>query len=140
MRLFLFLFITIPIVELYILIAVGKRIGAVETIALVLATAVLGLALLKRQGYKAMLDAQTKMAQGTLPAKELVDGVFLAVGGALLLTPGFVTDALGFCCLMPGLRHGLVYWLVKRLRPVNVPSQTKSSTGRTIEGQFDRED
>ena len=169
MRLFLLLFIGVPLLEIYVLIAVGKRIGGLETVALIVATALLGIALLKQQGYKAMANAQLKMQQGTLPATEMVDGIFLAVGGALLLTPGFVTDAIGFACLIPGLRHGLIFWLVKRLQPTmmagfhSYSSSSANNAGRThnhhaqnahidrsrgengaghntIEGQFHRED
>ncbi len=141
MPLFLLFFIAVPLIEIFVLVQVGDEIGALNTVILVVLTAMLGLALLRRQGVKALQDAQRKMAEGTLPAKELVEGVFLAVGGALLLTPGFVTDALGFCCLIPGLRHFLVAGLIKRLRIVQTPvSGSESKDGHTIEGQFDRED
>ncbi len=141
MPLFLLFFIAVPLIEIFVLVQVGEEIGALNTVILVVATAMLGLALLRRQGVKALQDAQRKMAEGTLPAKELVEGVFLAVGGALLLTPGFVTDALGFCCLIPGLRHFFVAGLIKRLRVVQTPARgPQSKSGRTIEGQFDRED
>ncbi len=155
MRLFLLLFIGIPLIEIYVLIAVGKRIGGLETVALIVATAVIGIALLKQQGYKAMTDAQLKMQQGALPAKEMADGVFLAIGGALLLTPGFVTDAIGFACLVPGLRHGLVLWFVRRVQPTVMSNFSvhrggdghgdshidRSNTKHNIiEGQFHRDD
>src|SRR5690606_19661020 len=99
------LFVLTPIVEMWVLIKVGGVIGALPTIGLVLLTAVIGLALLRMQGFATLLRARQKMEEGQLPAKELVEGIFLAVGGALLLTPGFVTDALGFACLLPGTRH-----------------------------------
>lgn len=151
MPLFLLFFIVVPLVEIFILIQVGKQIGGLVTVALVIATAVIGLALLKKQGFQTMASARQKLEQGTIPAREMVDGIFLAVGGALLLTPGFVTDALGFCCLVPGLRQALLGSVIKHLKPsiqVNTyhtqvdPSQSRreQDKGRTIEGQYDRED
>ncbi len=91
----LLLFMLIPIVEMWILIEVGGWIGALPTIGLVVLTATIGLSLLKQQGLSTLLRARRKMDEGAIPASELVSGVMIAVGGALLLTPGFVTDALG---------------------------------------------
>jgi UPF0716 protein FxsA len=105
---FLLLFILIPVCEMWLLIKVGSHIGALPTIGLVLLTAMIGLALLRQQGFATLLRANQKMEAGQLPAQEIVDGLFLAVGGALLLTPGFFTDAIGFVCLIPGLRRLLL--------------------------------
>lgn len=110
---FLLLFILIPILEMWLLIQVGSHIGALATIGLVLLTAMIGLALLRQQGFATLLRANQKMEAGQLPAQEIVDGLFLAVGGALLLTPGFFTDAIGFICLIPGLRKLLLGRLVQ---------------------------
>lgn len=107
----LFLFVLVPVAEIWILIEVGSRIGPLPTVALILLTASIGLALLRRQGLATLMSARRKMDQGALPASELVNGVMIAVGGALLLTPGFVTDAIGFSLLLPGSRH----WLLRRL-------------------------
>lgn len=95
-------------------------IGPAPTVALILLTAILGAALLRFQGRLTLIQAQTKLAQGTMPMKELVAGLFLAVGGALLLTPGFITDAVGFSCLIPGLRQLIIAW---GLRHLKVPGQ-----------------
>jgi UPF0716 protein FxsA len=110
---FLLLFILIPILEMWLLIQVGSHIGALATIGLVLLTAMIGLALLRQQGFATLLRANQKMEAGQLPAQEIIDGLFLAVGGALLLTPGFFTDAIGFICLIPGLRKLLLGRLVQ---------------------------
>lgn len=114
MRFGLLLFITIPIVEMYILILVGGQIGALPTIALVVLTATIGLALFRREGFATLHRLQTKLNQGEIPGRELLEGVMLLIGGALLLTPGFVTDAIGFVCLLPGLRQPLAEWLIRR--------------------------
>ncbi|NRA42134.1 MAG: FxsA family protein [Pseudomonadales bacterium] len=114
MRLLLPLFIGVPIVEMLILIQVGGLIGALPTIGLVLLTAVIGLHLLRQQGLSTLMRAKQKMADGQLPAEEVVTGLLLAVGGALLLTPGFFTDTLGFLCLLPGPRQLLVKSLISK--------------------------
>lgn len=115
MGVFLFLFIVMPIVEMTILIKVGTAIGALNTVGLVLLTAVIGAALLRHQGLSTLLKANQRLNSGELPAQEVAEGLILAVGGALLLTPGFVTDAVGFCCLLPGSRHWLAGQALKRM-------------------------
>jgi UPF0716 protein FxsA len=112
----LFLFFLIPVVEMWILIEVGSRIGALPTIALVVLTASIGLSLLKRQGLATILSARRKIDQGAIPASELVNGVMIAVGGALLLTPGFVTDTFGFLLLIPQTRQWVLFRLIDRYR------------------------
>lgn len=115
MGVFLFLFIVMPIVEMTILIKVGTVIGALNTVGLVLLTAVIGAALLRQQGLATLLKANQRLNSGELPAKEVAEGLILAVGGALLLTPGFVTDTIGFLCLIPGSRHWLAAQALKRM-------------------------
>ena len=125
----LLLFMLIPIVEMWILIEVGGWIGALPTIGLVVLTAMIGLSLLKQQGLSTLMRARRKMDEGAIPASELVSGVMIAVGGALLLTPGFVTDALGFALLIPQTRQWLLFKLIDRYRDKIV-----------IEGEFHRVD
>ena len=146
MRALLFVFILVPIVEMIVLIKVGGAIGALSTVALVFLTAAIGLALLRRQGPSTLARAQEKMQSGALPAKEMVEGIFLAVGGALLLTPGFITDALGFCCLIPGIRHVIIAWGISHIRFSNIQAASSyksgpsdSQHGNTIEGEYRRE-
>lgn len=157
MRFLLPLFIIIPIVEMWVLIEVGARIGALPTIALVFLTAAIGLALLRQQGLSTLLRADQRMAEGQLPAQEVLEGILLAVGGALLLTPGFITDAFGFACLLPPTRKLLVASLLKQAvvtarfgagQPGGHAHYHGSETVRrengvethTIEGEFRRED
>ncbi|MFL0804443.1 MAG: FxsA family protein [Agarilytica sp.] len=142
MRALLLLFVAVPVIEMFILIKVGGVIGAPATIAMVLLTAMAGLALLKRQGMSTIVHAQQKMDSGELPVNEIVEGVFLAVGGALLLTPGFVTDAIGFCCLLPGLRHLIIRQLIAVLKPhiVSYQASHQRDENHVIDGEFRRED
>ena len=102
------LFIIIPIIEITLLINVGQLIGAWYTIGLVLLSAFIGVNMLRYQGLATLGRAQQKMAQGEMPQQEMLEGLVLAVGGALLITPGFVTDIIGFCCLFPLTRIGFI--------------------------------
>lgn len=115
MPIVLFVFIIMPIAEMAVLIQVGTEIGVFNTIGLVLLTAVLGAWLLRQQGLATLLRANQRLNSGELPAKEVAEGLILAVGGVLLLTPGFITDAVGFLCLIPLSRHWLSAQALKRM-------------------------
>ncbi|MCB1646622.1 MAG: FxsA family protein [Pseudomonadales bacterium] len=144
MRILLPLFIALPILEMFILIRVGGIIGALPTIALVVLTATIGLWLLKREGLATLNRVQTRVSQGELPETELLEGIMLIVGGALLLTPGFVTDAIGFACLLPFLRQPIARWLVQRAIVIKTRGSGGGSQYRKethiIEGEFTEED
>ncbi|MBE02737.1 FxsA family protein [Marinobacter lutaoensis] len=133
MPVFLLLFIVLPIAEMAVLIKVGSLIGVLNTVALVLLTAVMGAWLLRQQGLATLLRANERLNSGELPAREVAEGLILAVGGALLLTPGFITDAAGFLCLLPGTRHWLAARALKRLR---VSGQTRAFYFRAGGGPF----
>ena len=141
MKYFLPSFIVLPILEMYILIEVGSFIGAFNTIGLVLLTALLGLILLRVQGFQTLLNARNKLMQAELPAEELVIGIFLAVGGALLLTPGFVTDFIGFMCLLPFTRRFLISLIATNFFDVSRFSQQKEEKqGNWIEGEYKKDE
>ena len=110
----LFFFLT-PIVEMYLLIEVAGYIDAWPTIALVMLTAVVGVALLKRQGVATLTRGVQRMQQGQMPATEMAEGILLAVAGALLITPGFVTDFVGFMLLFPPSRIVIAKSLMSRV-------------------------
>jgi UPF0716 protein FxsA len=134
------LFVVVPIVELYLLIKIGAAIGALPTVALVILTAVLGAALLRQQGFATMRRLQASLERGEVPAVEMLEAVALLVGGLLLLTPGFVTDALGLACLLPLTRRAAIRALLTRvLRPPRNgwrPGETPGGgRGRIIEGE-----
>lgn len=114
---FLLIFILVPLLELVVLFKVGAQIGILWTLLLILATAVVGVTLLRQQGMEVLMRAGQKMHEGSLPAKELAEGFMLAVAGAMLLTPGFLTDALGFSLLVPAVRAALVGSVVNLIRP-----------------------
>ncbi len=114
--LFTILFFILPILEIYVLIKAGSSdlIGPVWTIALVVSTAVIGAFLLRQQGLSTLARLQGNLSKGKIPAQEIVEGVLLAVGGALLMTPGFITDTMGFLCLLPYTRKFLAKAIMKR--------------------------
>lgn len=158
------LFIIIPIVEIIILINVGEAIGAWYTVGLVLLSAFVGVNMLRIQGLSTLARAQQRMSQGDMPGQEMIEGIVLAVGGAMLITPGFVTDFLGFCCLIPFTRRLIVKQMLSRFtiiasgqagmnanEPANDPFPPESSPfkstkqevprqGEIIDGEYRRED
>jgi UPF0716 protein FxsA len=117
------LFILIPIIEITVLINVGQAIGTWYTVGLVLLSAFIGVNMLRYQGLSTLARAQQRISSGEMPAQEMVEGLVLAVGGALLITPGFVTDVIGFCCLIPVTRQAFVKGLVKRFKVVSMSKQ-----------------
>lgn len=146
MRILLIVFVVLPILEMWLLIEVGGVIGALPTIGLVFLTAFIGLGLLKIQSAATLISAREKLRANQLPAREIADGVFYAVGGALLLTPGFITDFIGFACLIPGIRTWIIQLLLRSIVRkghfhVYVSRPTKNSRGgseRIIDGDFKR--
>ncbi|MCP5140890.1 MAG: FxsA family protein [Chromatiales bacterium] len=114
MPLFLLLFIGIPLLEIYLFIHVGGALGALNTVALVVITAVLGVWMLRVQGLATWFRVQQSIAQGQAPAVEMLEGLILLVCGALLLTPGFFTDTVGFLLLVPGIRQWVARYLLQR--------------------------
>ncbi len=102
-RLFL-LFITVPLIELFLFLVIGQRIGIAATFALILLTGILGAALARSQGLKALMKYRESLAQGRLPHDAVIDGLLILVAGAMLLTPGFLTDTMGFLLLVPRCR------------------------------------
>ena len=101
----LILFIGIPLLELALLIKIGTLIGTINTILLILITGTIGAALAKWQGLEVMTRAREELAMGRVPSNELFDGVCILIGGFLLLTPGLLTDLLGFILLIPITRE-----------------------------------
>lgn len=147
--LFFVLLVSVPLVELYVLIAVGRSIGAGTTIGLVILTAVLGAWLLRIQGLATLARARAALEAGELPAVELVEGLILLLTGVLLLTPGFITDTLGFLVLLPPVRRTLARGIAGRLVVQAIgPRGPQSPPGgdghghapRTLEGDYRVED
>jgi len=112
----LILFVIIPVTELYILIEVGKRIGSLTTISIIIFTGILGAYLVKNQGFMILKKIQNDLNDGIMPGNSLIQGAIILAGGILLLTPGFVTDILGFIFLIPVSRNLIKKYLLKWLK------------------------
>ena len=110
------LFITIPLVELFIFLTLGSKIGIVTTVAIVVLTGFLGAYLTKNQGLRTLLRYQEAVHSGKIPHREIVDGLLILIAGAVLLTPGFLTDAVGFALLVPSFREKVRAFLGAKLK------------------------
>ena len=145
MKIFQTLFLVvliIPFAEIYLLLEVGGLIGAFPTILLVVFTAVLGAWLLRQQGFATFQRFQESLAQGVVPAYEMVEGPIILVGGALLLTPGFITDIIGFACLIPQLRRKIAQYVIENYLVQGGAhfQQAKAAENNVLEGEFHKEE
>ena len=110
---FVFLLLIVPLTELYILIEIGANIGGLSVILLIILTAILGISFMRQQGMATMQKIQQGMAVGLAPDKEVLEGVFIFIGGLFLLLPGFITDTIGLFFLIPPTRSFFVSLFVK---------------------------
>lgn len=115
LRLLPFLFLAVPMAEIAVFVLVGQQIGVAATLALVVVTAILGSILLRLQGFALLAKIRDEIAADRIPGAELGHGVMLIVAGLLLLTPGFVTDTIGFLLFVPAVRDGIWRWFRDRL-------------------------
>lgn len=143
-RILFTLFILIPLLEIYLLIKVGSIIGALPTVFMVVFTAAIGALLLRHQGLYTYAKVQTALARGELPTVAMLEGLVLLISGAMLLTPGFFTDTLGFLGLIPPLRQWLILKVIERsivqtMGPGPHPRHREDEP-RTLEGEYRRED
>jgi len=112
------LFLVVPLVELYVIIQVGQAIGALNTIGILLLDSVVGGWLMKREGFGIIRRIQDRLAQGRVPGNEIVDAFLILFGGALMLTPGFLTDLLGMALLIPPIRAVVRRVVARRFKVV----------------------
>jgi len=147
MRFLLIFFIAFPLLEMLLLFEVAAAIGGLATLALVVLTAVAGVAILRRQGWRTLARANERLRVGQLPALEMLEGLCLAVGGALLIVPGLITDAVGALLLLPPTRRRIIKALLKSGRlqvhpgfDVPPPGFRRGPGGADVfEGEFTRE-
>ena len=120
----LILLIVVPVVELYILIEIGQQIGAFTTIGIIVLTGIIGAYLVKNQGFMILRKIQHDLSQGILPGDSLLQGIIILAGGIFLLTPGFITDIIGFIFLIPISREivkkYLLIWLKRKIDSGNI--------------------
>ncbi len=137
------LFILTPLIEIFLFIKIGAEIGALSTIALIALTAITGVALIRHQGLSTLQNVQRQMQQGQVPAAGLLEGIMLFFAGALLLTPGFFTDAIGFVILIPPIRKSLALWVLERsgtIVKMNPDQPPQPGAKNFIEGEFKNKD
>ncbi|AST06476.1 membrane protein FxsA [Anoxybacillus flavithermus] len=115
-NIFFLLFIVIPALEIVVLVLSGKAMGIWPTFALIVTTGIIGAFLAKKQGLSTLQRAKYEFMNGRIPSDALLDGVCILVGGTLLLTPGFITDTVGFILLLPFAREKIKPWLVRLLK------------------------
>jgi len=143
-KLLFILFLLVPLGEIYVLLKVGSLIGVLPTVGMVVLTAVAGAGLIRIQGLATLARVRQVLDQGQLPAMELLEAACLLTAGALLLTPGFITDSFGFALLIPVLRRGLIRTLLKRgvlgAGFKAGPATKTPESGRVIEGEYTRND
>ena len=134
MRFPVWLFLLFPVIEMLVLIEVGSAIGGLNAVALIILGAIIGMAVLRQQGFSTMLRARERMAHGEMPATEMVEGFMIAIGGLFMMFPGFVSDFFGIALLIPPVRK----YLLKKMIASGRWQVHQSST--TFEGQYYRED
>ena len=140
LKILAFLFIVVPLAEIVVLIEVGSFVGAAGTLGLVVATALVGAFLVRQQGLASIRQIHVALSRGELPTHAFYHAGFLLLAGALLLTPGFLTDMLGFLFLVPSARERLGQWLIGRwLREVTT-GQGSAGLQDPIEGNFQEVD
>ncbi len=148
-----FVFVAVPLTELALLIKLGEIVGVIPTVLIVITTAMLGVTLLRLQGLTVLANARAATDAGRVPVDSVVDGVLLLLAGAFLLTPGLLTDSVGFLLLIPNLRRAIAHWAFEKLKhmgtfdvftfPPGGPGggpgrgpQHPGPAGPTIEGEF----
>lgn len=147
MRFLLLLLIVMPIAEISLLLQVGDLIGGWNTVGIIIATAFVGAYLVRQEGISTLQAAQAKLAQNQVPGNEMLEGMLLVIAGVLLVTPGFITDIIGFAFALPFSRKFIVARAAKHLtvRTVNATQQSTyqysaqpsaQDDGDTIEGEY----
>lgn len=139
---FFVIFLMIPFIEIAVFMAVGEHIGLFTTLALAFITAIIGGAIIRYQGFQTFFSLQDTMQKGGMPVKEIFDGFCLVAAGATLITPGFVTDTIGFLLLIPAVREILRVFVGKHINVSSMSSSGFSARYRAqdpdiIDGEFE---
>lgn len=142
------LFFLIPLLEVWILVKVGRLVGGPVLIGSIIMTAAIGVYFLRSQGLSTLARAQQALSAGQLPAIELIEGALLLLAGAFLLTPGFATDAVGFTLLWPLARRYFAAWLIRQPQLQTAATEPDhlqeyragKRRGETIDGEYTRDE
>ena len=131
------LFIGIPALEIFLMIKIGGKIGALNTVSLIFLTAIIGIYFAKLEGIKTMRSGVMNMYQNKIPIYEMISGASIAIAALLLIIPGFFTDTIGFLLLIPFTRKILISFLVKKQNISNRQEDKKTLDGEIIEDRKD---
>ena len=134
---FLLIFICLPALEIYLLIKVGGHVGALNTVALIFLTAVIGLYFAKHQSMQTFKSGMVNLYQNKIPIYEMMSGASIAIAALLLIIPGFFTDFLGFILLIPFTRKILLKMALKNKTKEDIKSQNKTIDGEVIDSNKD---
>ena len=134
MRFPIWLFLLFPVLEMLVLIEVGSAIGGLNAVALIILGAILGMAVLRQQGFSTMLRARERMAHGEMPAAEMAEGFMIAIGGLFMMFPGFVSDIFGIALLIPAVRKYALHRMIASGR------WQVHQASNTFEAEYYRED
>ena len=120
-------FTIIPVVEIYLLIEIGSVFGVFTSIALVVFTGFLGAYLARIQGLQTLFRIQESLREGRMPSAELLDALLIGIAGLVLLTPGFLTDTVGFILLIPSTRNTIKSWLQSKIKTQHMPERPEDT-------------
>ena len=134
---FFLLFICLPALEIYLLIEIGGQVGALNTVALIFLTAIIGLYFAKHQGLQTLKTGMINLYQNKVPIYEMMSGASIALAAFLLIVPGFFTDFIGFLLLVPFTRKILFYSVLRKKPKQDLKSQNKTIEGEIIENNKD---
>ena len=134
---FFLIFICLPALEIYLLIEVGGQVGALNTVALIFLTAIIGLYFAKHQGLQTFKSGMINLYQNKIPIYEMMSGASIAIAAFLLIVPGFFTDLIGFLLLIPITRKILFNLTLRKKTKNNSKSQNKTIDGEIIENNKD---
>ena len=134
---FFLIFICLPALEIYLMIKIGGQVGALNTVALIFLTAIIGLYFAKKQGVQTLRSGVINLYQNKIPMYEVMSGASIALAALLLIIPGFFTDFLGFLLLIPFTRKLFFYMAFKNKTKVNIKSQDKTIDGEIVENKKD---
>jgi len=137
MNSFFLLFIGVPALEVFLMIKIGGKIGALNTVSLILLTAIIGIYIAKLEGIKTMRSGVMNLYQNKIPIYEMISGASIAIAALLLIIPGFFTDSIGFLLLIPFTRKILISFLVKKQNISNRQEDKKTLDGEIIEDKKD---
>ena len=137
MNSFFLLFIALPALEIFLMIKIGGKVGALNTVSLIFLTAIIGIYFAKHQGIKTIRSGLINLYQNKAPIYEIITGASIAIAAVLLILPGFFTDTIGFILLVPYSRKILINFIIRRSKISTAQKNNKTLDGEIIEDKKD---